>query len=96
MNISDVTKMIIDVVIDIQTHSGRQSTTLTGKSHPIGDLPGFDSLNGIEATTELAFRLGCEFSDGNLLVDETGNRALSIEEIAARICETPKMTKVST
>ncbi len=95
MNISDATKLVIEVVSDIQSHSGRQSIALTGKSRPIGDLPGFDSLNGIEATTELAYRLGCEFSDGNLLVDETDNRALSIEEIASRICETAK-TKVST
>ncbi len=95
MKISEATKLVIDVVSDIQSHSGRQSIALTGKSHPIGDLLGFDSLNGIEVTTELAYRLGCEFSEGNLLVDETGNRALSIEEIATRICETTK-TKVST
>jgi len=95
MNISDATKLVIEVVSDIQSHSGRPNITLTGKSLPIGDLPGFDSLNGIEVTTELAYRLGCEFSDGNLLVDETGNRALSIAEIATRICETTN-TKVST
>lgn len=90
MNIFDVTKLIIDVVSDIQTHSGRRSIGLTGKSRPIGDLPGFDSLNGIEATTELTHRLGREFSDENLLIDETSNRALTIEEIATRIYETTK------
>ena len=95
MNISDATKLVIEVVSDIQSHSGRQSVVLTGKSCPIGDLPGFDSLNGIEVTTELAYRLGCEFPAGNLLINETDNRALSIEEIATRICEIAK-TKVST
>ncbi len=95
MNITDATKLVIEVVSEIQSHSGRQNIALTGENHPIGDLPGFDSLNGIEATTELAYRLGCEFSDGNLLVDESDNRALSIEEIATRICEMTK-TKVST
>lgn len=95
MNISDAIKLVIEVVSDIQSHSGRQSVALTEKSRPIGDLPGFDSLNGIEATTELACRLGSEFSERNLLVDEAGNCALSIKEIATRVCETAN-TKVPT
>lgn len=95
MNVSDATKLVIEVVSDIQFNSGRQSIVLTGKSCPIGDLPGFDSLNGIEVTTELAYRLSYEFPVGNLLIDETGNRALSIEEIATRVCEIAK-AKVST
>lgn len=95
MNVSDATKLVIEVVSDIQSNSGRQHIVLTGESCPIGDLPGFDSLNGIEVTTELAYRLGCEFPDGNLLIDETGNRALSIEEIATQICALAE-TKAST
>lgn len=64
MNISDATKLVIEVVSDIQSNSGRQSIVLTGKSCPIGDLPGFDSLNGIESPrnwhidSAVNFRLG--------------------------------------
>lgn len=87
MTTARILQTIIDVLSEIQTISGREVIAMSGSTCPIGQLPGFDSLNGIEVTLELSSRLGYDFEVDNLLVDDVGHRALSIGEVADRIQE---------
>ena len=82
-----VVVMVVEILHEIQDSSGRDCNELTSQSCPIGDLPGFDSLNGVEATVELAERVGLKSADVNLFVNERGDRALSVGVIADRVCE---------
>lgn len=84
MSVERVEQIIIEVLAEIQTISGRGLIPMCGTTCAIGDLPGFDSLNGIEATLEISTRLKYDFDVDNLLVDESGHCALTIREIAQR------------
>ena len=86
MNTSELQELIIQILTEIQAMSGRPPSDMAKGSRPIGDLPGFDSLNGLEATVELAHRLDCVIpEDINLFVSEKGDRALRIHEISIRL-----------
>lgn len=85
MNPEQVQEAIIEVLGEIQTISGRILTPMNGTTCPIGDLPGFDSLNGIEATLQISEKFGYDFPLDNLLVDDTGHRALTIGEVVERV-----------
>ena len=87
MSLEDVQQVIIDVLTEIQTISGRELVPMSGATCPIGDLPGFDSLNGIEVTLEISTKLGYDFPVDNLLVDDAADRALTISEVAQRVCQ---------
>lgn len=87
MKLEQVQKAIIEVLREIQTMSGREVVPMNSSTCPIGDLPGFDSLNGIEATLQISEKLGYDFPLDNLLVDDSGHRALKISEVAERACQ---------
>lgn len=89
MNRDEVIGILQDVLQAIQRNSGRPELPIQPGACPIGDLSGFDSLNGVEATVELTDRLGLEFSGVTCFVNETGTKALTISEIADRICTMP-------
>ncbi|MDZ4849709.1 MAG: hypothetical protein SGI77_10470 [Pirellulaceae bacterium] len=94
MNRDEVIGMLQDVLQSIQQNSGRLAPPIQQGTCPIGDLSGFDSLNGVEATVELTDRLGVEFSGVSLFVNEMGTKALTISEIADRICKMPTNKEV--
>lgn len=87
MDKDQVIKVITDVLADMQSTSGRKPATVTGNTCPIGDLDGFDSLNGVEASVELCDRLGVDLPGVNAFVNEQGTRALKVSEIASNICK---------
>jgi acyl carrier protein len=87
MSFETVQQAIIEVLTEIQTISGREVVPMSGATCAIGDLPGFDSLNGIEATLEISTKLGYDFPVDNLLIDDAAARALTIGEIAQRVCQ---------
>ena len=81
----EVRNAVIEVVRETQRMSGRPDDGLiTEVTVPIGDLIGFDSHNGIEATLLLETRLGRALPD-NLFTDDANRRALALAEIVARI-----------
>jgi hypothetical protein len=80
---SEVEKMLIDVVCEIQNLSGRTAVPVSGLTCPILDVPGFDSLNGVEATIEAIDRLNQELDYNNVFVDN--DKALTIREAATRL-----------
>jgi acyl carrier protein len=86
MEKTKVIEVIADVLKEIQSMSGRTPVPISATTCPIGDLADFDSLNGVEATIELSDRLGIEIPGVNGFVNEQGTKALTISEIADRIC----------
>ncbi len=83
---AQITEVVAEVLAEIQASSGREPVAITGQTCPIGDLPDFDSLNGVEATVELADRLGVEIPGVNVFVNEKGTKALRVSEITDNIC----------
>jgi hypothetical protein len=83
MNLEDIEKLLIDVTCSLQEMSGREVVNLTSESSPLLDMPGFDSLNGVEATVDALSRLDLELDVINIFADD--NKALTIREAAKRI-----------
>ena len=86
MKKEEVIKSVIQVLGQLQRDSGRKATSISSSTCPIGDLDQFDSLNGVEATVEIADKLGVELPGISVFVDESGTRALSVSEIADVVC----------
>lgn len=76
------------VLRQVQSASGRAFTGIDDASKPIGDLEGFDSLTGLEATQLLEKEVGRQIEDATLFVVASGRkRALTVLEIVERIYE---------
>lgn len=83
MKVEEIQEIVLAAVCEIQEQSGRPLPEVCcGTVCPIGDYEGFDSLNAVEVTVQLAERLGCEIK-GNPFVK--GRRALKVEEVAKRL-----------
>ncbi len=79
---------VIEVVAEIQEMSGRECLDIGAKTKPIGDVPGFDSLNAFEATVAVAARLRMDIpNEANIFINDAGDAALSVREIAGRLME---------
>lgn len=86
MTTDEIQSILVAVLHDVQTLSGRPSVPLPPSAKPIGDLQGFDSLTGVEATVMVEEKLGCgELKVESIFVSEDGKRALTVKEIAERI-----------
>ena len=88
MDKATVTQQVVQAVVQAQEASGRAAGGIGPSTKPIGGVPGFDSLNGVEVTVSLSKSLGYELPDDNLFVSQDGKRALSISEIADNLCKT--------
>ncbi len=93
MDKDEVIKVISAVLAEVQSSSGRQPVVVTGDTCPIGDLDGFDSLNGVEASVELSDRLGVDLPGVNAFINEKGTEALKVSEIADNICQVSGSTE---
>ena len=88
MNNEEVMEKVVQAVVQVQEVSGRATGVIGSGTKPIGGAEGFDSLSGIEATIILSELLGHELADDNLFISEDGDRALSIAEVTANVCNT--------
>ncbi len=79
----EMEKMLIDVVCKIQELSGREKVVVTPGTRPVLDMPGFDSLNGVEVTVDIFDRLKLDLNFNNLLVDD--GKALTVTQAATRL-----------
>lgn len=86
MDKSEVERLIIKVLTEIQSKSGQPSNPIERQTCPVGGIPGFDSVLAVEATVELEEQLGCEIPDVNLFIAEEDKRELCIYEIAENLC----------
>lgn len=86
---SKVEETIIQALETVQQLGGHAQQQIGKDTVPLRDLPGFDSLTGVETTSLLAEQLACEISTAgkrqNLFVSENGYRMLTVTEIAERL-----------
>ena len=86
MTYGEAVELVIRTVSEIQELSGRELVKVDKKTIPIGGVPGFDSLNGVELAAMVDDVTGIG-DVGNLCASKDGTRALSVGEIADRIVE---------
>jgi acyl carrier protein len=87
LNKTQIASTVLEVLKDVQMASGRPMAAMTDDSEPIGDLEGFDSLNGLEASVELERRFGCTFKVNGVFVNDSGKRALHVWEVVDTIAK---------
>ena len=86
---------VIGVIVEIQEMSGRECFDIGAKTKPIGDVPGFDSLNAFEATVAVAARLKMDIpNEANIFINKAGDAAISVREIAGRLMEIGETSEV--
>jgi acyl carrier protein len=83
MTKSELEVLLIELVCTLQKISGREPVAIDANTKPVLDVPGFDSLNGVEVTVEVTDRLKIETDFNNVLVDD--DRALTIAQAAERL-----------
>ena len=83
MNQKDMEQILINIVCNIQKISGREEVPVTADTKPVLDIPGFDSLNGVEATVEVLDQLGIDLDFNNVFVED--DSALTIQQAATRL-----------
>lgn len=93
MNQIEIEKILIDIVCNIQELSGREKVEISTGTRPLEDIPGFDSLNCVEATIDAIDRLDKNLDFNNIFFDD--NKALTIQQAALRFvsCITKQPTK---
>lgn len=75
---------VIAAITELQEVSGRSAHGINNQTRPIGDLSGFDSLNGIELAISISSRLGVEVDEKIILSPDQG-KSPSVAVIADRI-----------
>lgn len=85
MNQIELEQLIIEVLREIQSKSGQPPSKIDRQTHPLGGIPGFDSVLAVEASVELEHHLGREVPDINVFFDEDDERTLSIQEAAENL-----------
>ncbi len=83
MNQTELEKILIDAVRELQIKSGRPDLPVTSDTRPVLDLPDFDSLNAVEVTITVQEKLKVEFKINNIFVEH--DKALTIKQVATRI-----------
>ncbi len=91
MDQATIEKLLSDTVRALQELSGREHVAITARTRPVLDVPGFDSLNGVEATIEVLGQLGLETDFNNIFVEE--DKALSISQAAKRLVKSVQSNK---
>ncbi|VVE01101.1 hypothetical protein PAQ31011_02146 [Pandoraea aquatica] len=90
MTQSELEKMLIEAVSNIQKVSGREETDVTADTVPLDDLPGFDSLNGVEITVDVMEQLELPLEANNIFVSD--EKPLSIRDVAKMLSDShPKL-----
>jgi hypothetical protein len=85
MTQTEIEQALVKAVCNTQGSSGRDLINVTPETRPIGDLPGFDSLNGVETTVEAIDLIKKDLPFNNVFVDENKAKALTIREAAKRL-----------
>jgi hypothetical protein len=85
MTQTEIEQALVKAVCNTQESSGRDLINVTPETRPIGDLAGFDSLNGVETTVEAIELIKKDLPFNNVFVDENKAKALTIREAAKRL-----------
>ncbi len=85
MTQTEIEQALVKAVCHTQESSGRDLINVTPETSPIGELPGFDSLNGVEITVEIIEVIKKDLPFNNVFVVEGKAKALTIREAAKRL-----------
>ena len=85
MTQTEIEEALVKAVCHTQESSGRDLINVTLETRPIGELPGFDSLNGVEITVEIIEFIKKDLPFNNVFVAENKAKALTISEAAKRL-----------
>lgn len=85
MTQTEIEQALVKAVCRTQESSGRDLIDVTADTRPIGELEGFDSLNGVETTVEAIEIVKKDLPFNNVFVAENKAKALTIREAAKRI-----------
>jgi len=85
MSKDEIKAIVVSALQEHQQASGRPWQVLDDDMKPIGSLPGFDSLSGIEATISIEQRLSHALDSETVFED--GRRAFTISEICDSIAK---------
>jgi hypothetical protein len=85
MTRSEVSAVVVDVLVSVQVTMGLQPPTITPATKPIGDLPLFCSIISEDTTVGLFIQLGLQASvDENPFI--ANRQACSVDQIVDRLC----------
>jgi acyl carrier protein len=85
MTPEEIKELVIHVITDIQTRSGRPvPDDIYDELHPVGEFDGFDSINAVEAASLLSEYLGYDVKSDLMLPTSLG-RQLTLGEIVGRL-----------
>ena len=88
MNIEDVKVKLVDVLQEIQSDSGYETSGISGATCPVTELEGFESPLWPDAIGMLAESLGVDIPHStNIFVSEDGKRPQTIDESADLVCK---------
>ena len=89
-------KQIYDLVVktleSIQELSGREKVNINEDTVPIGQLPGFDSITGVELSMMISEHIPMK-KNVRLCVSDDGKKALSIRRIVDRLVKLWEATR---
>jgi len=86
MTRNEVIRIVIEKLTEIQEISDREKVPISDNTIPIGELPEFDSMSGVDFASMIDKVLSIG-DVGNLCASKDGKRALTVGEIADRILE---------
>jgi hypothetical protein len=92
MNRKQICDLVVETFESIQELSGREKVNINENTVPIGQLPGFDSLNGVEFSTMMSEHIPIE-KNVRLCVSDDGKKALSVRQIVDRLIKLWEATR---
>jgi acyl carrier protein len=84
MNRKKIYDLVVKTLEFIQELSGQEKVDINEDTIPIGQLPGFDSMNGVEFSMEISKHIPME-KIVRLCVSDDGKKALSVRQIIDRL-----------
>lgn len=87
MTQSEIEKIVIMVLKELQAGTGNMSVEITSQTIPLQDLDFFDSLLGIETTILLDEKLGIKWNEDSVFTEVESTNQLSVAQIAVRLMQ---------
>jgi hypothetical protein len=91
MNRKQIYDLVVETLEFIQGLGETDTININEDIVPIGQLPGFDSLNGVEFSMMISEHIPME-KGIRLCVSDDGKKALSVRQIVDRIIKLRKTT----
>ena len=84
MNKKKIHDLVVETLEFIQELGGQEKVDINDDTVPIGQLPGFDSMNGVELSMMISEHIPME-KNVRLCVSDDGKKALSVRQIIERL-----------